>query len=117
MPKSKNRRKSKRPSTGTQPATAAATAGGAESASESSSASARTVSGEASEKVKRQKVGPVQFLRQVRDEARKITWTSRNETLVSTIMVLIMVALASVFFFGVDQVLRFVMARILELNA
>lgn len=64
----------------------------------------------------RKKVGPAQFLRQVREEARKVTWTSRGETTVSTIMVLIMVTIMSLFFFSVDQVLRVVMPAILDLN-
>ncbi|MEM6649590.1 MAG: preprotein translocase subunit SecE [Pseudomonadota bacterium] len=55
-------------------------------------------------------------MRQVRDEGQKVTWTSRNETLVSTIMVLIMVAIASVFFFLVDQILRWIVPIILNLN-
>lgn len=67
-------------------------------------------------KSKQKKVGPVQFFRQVRDETQKITWTSRNETMVSTIMVLIMVAIASLFFFAVDSILRWIVPMILSLN-
>jgi len=48
---------------------------------------------------------PFQFLQQVRSEVSKVTWPTRNETLVTTIMVFIMVALASVFFLLVDIVL------------
>ena len=51
------------------------------------------------------KVGPMEFLRQVRTEAKKVTWASRNETVAATIMVLIMMLLASGFFFLVDQIL------------
>ena len=47
-----------------------------------------------------------EFLQQVREEANKITWPSRRETLITTAMVLIMVALASVFFLVVDAVLK-----------
>ena len=46
-----------------------------------------------------------QFVREVRQEASKVTWPSRKETTISTIMVLIMVFLAAIFFFLVDQVL------------
>jgi preprotein translocase subunit SecE len=49
---------------------------------------------------------PIEFMQQVRQEASKVTWPTRNETVVTTIMVLIMVALASVFFLGVDAVLK-----------
>ena len=38
------------------------------------------------------KTNPVEFLQQVREEARKITWPSRKETMITTVMVMIMVA-------------------------
>lgn len=109
MPKSKHRRKSK---------AKAAPGAGAEAASMAGEAAAATISGDANEpKAKHKGVGPVQFFSQVRDEARKVTWTSRNETMVSTIMVLIMVAVASLFFLAVDQVLRLVVPLILSIGA
>ncbi|OKH86216.1 preprotein translocase subunit SecE [Thalassospira sp. TSL5-1] len=51
------------------------------------------------------KTSPAQFVQQVRQEARKVTWPTRKETTVSTLMVFVMVAFASVFFFVVDQLL------------
>jgi len=45
---------------------------------------------------------PFAFVREVRQEGRKVTWTTWNETLVTSIMVFIMVAIASTFFFLVD---------------
>ncbi|MDP5309010.1 preprotein translocase subunit SecE [Paracoccus spongiarum] len=50
---------------------------------------------------------PVQFINQVRAEAAKITWPTRREVITTTIMVFIMAALASVFFFLVDLAIRF----------
>ncbi|SET61988.1 protein translocase subunit secE/sec61 gamma [Paracoccus homiensis] len=50
---------------------------------------------------------PVQFINQVRAEAAKITWPTRREVMTTTIMVFIMAALTSVFFFLVDLVIRF----------
>ncbi len=50
------------------------------------------------------KVSPGQFVRQVRQEVSKVTWPSRRETGLSTAMVFVMVALASVFFLVVDQI-------------
>lgn len=49
-------------------------------------------------------MNPAKFVREVRSEAAKITWPSRKETMVSTAMVLVMVAIASVFFITVDFV-------------
>lgn len=47
----------------------------------------------------------VKFFTEVRQEARKITWTSRKETWITTVMVMIMVVLAALFFFVTDAIL------------
>ena len=57
-----------------------------------------------------------QFVREVRQEASKVTWPSRKETTISTIMVLIMVFLAAIFFFLVDQLLALGVEQILGLG-
>ena len=49
------------------------------------------------------RLSPVQFARQVRQEVAKVTWPSRRETGISTLMVLIMVVMAALFFMMVDQ--------------
>jgi preprotein translocase subunit SecE len=46
---------------------------------------------------------PAKFVREVRSEVSKVTWPSRRETLVTTGLVFLMVAIAAVFFFAVDQ--------------
>jgi preprotein translocase subunit SecE len=63
----------------------------------------------------KKKVTIAQFAREVRAEARKITWTSRKETWITSVMVAIMVVMASVFFGVVDFVLRVGVAQILKL--
>jgi preprotein translocase subunit SecE len=50
------------------------------------------------------KTSPGQFVKQVRQEVAKVTWPSRKETSVSTMMVFIMVVIAALFFLLVDQV-------------
>jgi preprotein translocase subunit SecE len=50
-------------------------------------------------------VNPVKFLQEVRQEVSKVTWPTRNETMISTLMVLAMVALASTFFLLADQII------------
>lgn len=52
----------------------------------------------------RSRTNPAQFVRQVRQETAKVTWPSRKETGLSTLMVLVMVALTAVFFFILDQI-------------
>lgn len=51
------------------------------------------------------RTNPFQFLQQVRTEAAKVTWPTRRETAITTLMVFIMVALATVFFFAADQLM------------
>ncbi len=59
---------------------------------------------------------PFKFLQEVRSETAKVTWPSRRETVITTIMVFIMVAAASVFFFVADQLLRIVVTFILGIQ-
>ena len=63
------------------------------------------------------KTSPAQFFRQVRQEIAKITWPSRKETGVSTIMVFMMVLFASVFFLGVDSFFAWAVKMIFGLGA
>ncbi len=63
------------------------------------------------------KTSPAQFVQQVRQEAAKVTWPTRKETMVSTLMVLLMVAFAAMFFFLVDQVLSFGVRQVLGLGS
>jgi len=59
------------------------------------------------------KTNPLQFAQQVRQEAEKVTWPTRKETMITTVMVMIMVALAALFFLGVDAVLSRVVNAVL----
>jgi preprotein translocase subunit SecE len=52
-------------------------------------------------------------MQEVRAEAQKVTWPTRKETTVTTIMVFVMVAIASVFFLLADQVMRLAVSFIL----
>jgi preprotein translocase subunit SecE len=63
----------------------------------------------------KKKTSPTQFFKEVRAEARKITWTSRRETWITSVMVAIMVVLAAVFFAVVDWGLRSGVSLILKL--
>jgi preprotein translocase subunit SecE len=63
----------------------------------------------------KRKTNPAQFAGEVRAEARKITWPSRKETWITSVMVGIMVVIAAVFFFVVDAGLSFGVGQILNL--
>jgi preprotein translocase subunit SecE len=51
---------------------------------------------------------PFEFIQQVRSEASKVVWPTRRETLITTGMVVLMVAFASLFFLVVDETLRII---------
>lgn len=60
---------------------------------------------------------PLKFLAEVRQEGRKVTWTSRRETIISTIMVLVMASIAALFFFVVDWLIGLIVNFLLGLGA
>jgi preprotein translocase subunit SecE len=62
------------------------------------------------------KTNPVEFLQQVREEAGKVSWPTRRETIISTVMVFVMVALASIFFFVADLIIRYFVTFLLGIR-
>ena len=61
------------------------------------------------------KISPGEFLRQVRAEASKIYWPSRQETVTTAIFVGIMMLLLAFFFLGIDTVFGSVVRWLLSL--
>ena len=62
------------------------------------------------------KTSPFELIQQVRSEVAKVTWPSRKETMITTVMVFIFVFLVAIFFFLVDQVLSYVVKMVLGLG-
>lgn len=63
------------------------------------------------------KTNPFQFVQQVRAEMAKVTWPTRKETMITTAMVMVMVAFASIFFLIADQILSWIVGYILGFGA
>ena len=59
---------------------------------------------------------PFVFLQQVRSETAKVTWPSRRETMISTIMVLIFAFIAAIFFFAADQIMAYAIELIFSIG-
>jgi len=57
-----------------------------------------------------------EFFRQVRQEAAKVTWPTRKETMITTAMVFAMSIAAAIFFFVVDQILSLAVRFVLGLG-
>lgn len=62
------------------------------------------------------KTNPVQFIQQVRSEVAKVSWPTRREVVLTTIMVFIMAALTATFFSLVDLGIRFGLQLIVGTN-
>ncbi len=58
-------------------------------------------------------VSPFKFLQEVRAEAQKVTWPTRRETMITTVMVFIMASVAGIFFFVADQIIRYLVTLVL----
>jgi preprotein translocase subunit SecE len=58
-------------------------------------------------------MSPFKFLQEVRSETDKVTWPTRRETIVTTIMVFVMVAAAAILFLVGDQIIRLFITFIL----
>ena len=76
--------------------------------------SAPGASASAAVEAPKKRTNPIQFFKEVRAEGRKITWTSRKETWITSVMVLIMVVIAALFFFAVDTGLSFAVGQLLK---
>lgn len=62
------------------------------------------------------KLTPGEFIQQVRRETSKVTWPTRKETMVSTVMVFGFVFMAAVFFFLVDQLLAMLVRTVMGIG-
>lgn len=63
------------------------------------------------------KASPIEFVRQVRSEVKKVTWPSKQETISSTIAVFVMVVIASVFLYTADQILSYLVRTLLMVGS
>ena len=62
------------------------------------------------------KTNPAQFVRQVRQEINRITWSTKRETLYASLSVFVMALIASLFFLLVDLLLSNIVQFLLGLG-
>ena len=67
---------------------------------------------------KREKImrNPLRFLQEVKQEAFKVTWPTKKDTVTGALMVFVLASLAAVFFLLLDQILKFFLDLILTIN-
>jgi preprotein translocase subunit SecE len=63
------------------------------------------------------KVSPLKFIEQVRSETEKVTWPTRRETAITSMMVVVMSAVMALFFLFADQMLRFLVTFVLGIGS
>jgi preprotein translocase subunit SecE len=63
------------------------------------------------------KTSPALFVRQVRQELQKVTWPTRRDTLISSIIVILLIFLFSLFFLLSDQIWSFSIKKIIEIGS
>jgi preprotein translocase subunit SecE len=59
---------------------------------------------------------PFKFMQEVRQEVAKVTWPSRRETTITTIMVFVFATAAGLFFLLADQVIRMTVTFLLGIG-
>jgi len=59
---------------------------------------------------------PLRFLQEVKQEAFRVTWPTKRDTLTGSLMVFVLASLAAVFFLLLDQILKFFLDLILTIN-
>lgn len=61
------------------------------------------------------RTNPIEFIKQVQTETRKITWPTRRETIMTGVMVMIMTSLLGIFFVAIDTGFDFIVNSLLRL--
>jgi len=63
------------------------------------------------------KTSPALFVRQVRQELKKVTWPTRRDTFISSLIVILLIFLFSLFFLLSDQIWSFSIKKIIEIGS
>tara|TARA_Y100000590_G_scaffold158114_1_gene181555 strand:+ start:885 stop:1076 length:192 start_codon:yes stop_codon:yes gene_type:complete len=61
-------------------------------------------------------INPLKFVQSVKQEAFKITWPTKREVAIGSLMVFVLATIASIFFLFLDQIYKFLLDLILNIN-
>ena len=61
-------------------------------------------------------LNPLKFIQNVKQEAFKVTWPTRRDVMIGSLMVFAMATVAAIFFLLLDQIYRFLLDIILAIN-
>ena len=61
-------------------------------------------------------INPFKFVQSVKQEAFKVTWPTRKDVLLGSLMVFVLATIAAIFFLLLDQIYKFLLDLILAIN-
>jgi len=61
-------------------------------------------------------LNPLKFIQGVKQEAFRVTWPTKRDVLIGSLMVFALAAVASIFFLFLDQIYKFLLDIILTIN-
>ena len=61
-------------------------------------------------------LNPFKFIQSVKQEAFRVTWPTRREVLIGSLMVFVLASLAAIFFLLLDEIYKFLLSIILTIN-
>ena len=61
-------------------------------------------------------INPFKFVQSVKQEAFKVTWPTRKDVVIGTVMVFVLATVAAIFFLLLDQIYKFLLDIILTIN-
>ena len=61
-------------------------------------------------------INPLRFIQAVKQEAHKVTWTTKKDVMVGSLMVFVLATIAAVFFLLLDQIYKVLLDLILTIN-
>ena len=67
-------------------------------------------------KEKLKMINPLKFIQSVKQEAFKVTWPTRRDVLIGSLMVFVLATIAAIFFLLLDQIFKVLLDLILAIN-
>ena len=67
--------------------------------------------------IEKKKTTPAKFVREIRQEMRKVTWPERRDTFISSAIVILLMVLFSLFFLLTDQIWSFSIKKIIQIGS
>ena len=61
-------------------------------------------------------INPFKFIQSVKQEAFRVTWPTKKDVMLGTLMVFVLATIAALFFLLLDQIYRFLLDIILTIN-